>query len=131
VQVATPVDLDESPLGRRRMVAVLGGTLEGALGSGTVLPGGADWQTIRDDGGVSIDAHYTIRLDDGTVLALRSFGVRRAEGETTYFRTAIELSGPARLSHVTGSLFVTTGHREAGSASDNSDTVHLDLYRVT
>ena len=35
-----------------------------------VLPGGGDWQTIRDDGVAELEARYTLRTDDG---ALRLF----------------------------------------------------------
>ena len=36
-------DLGPTPLGRRRIVRVTGGTFEGPRLRGTVLPGGGDW----------------------------------------------------------------------------------------
>ena len=125
VDVAEPVDLGDSPLGRRRMVAILGGSLEGELGAGTVLPGGADWQTLHDDGSVTVEAHYSIRLDD-CVITLRSSGVRAPsdDGSGVYFRASVLLTGPASRPDLNRSLFVSSGARVGG-------TVHLDLYRVT
>ena len=107
------------------MVAILGGSLQGELGSGVVLPGGADWQTVHDDGSVSLEAHYAIRLDDG-VITLRSSGVRApsADGSAVYFRASVLLTGPASRPDLNRALFVSTGVR-------SGSTVHLDLYRVT
>ena len=126
VDVAPPVDLGASPLGQRRMVAILGGTLSGELGTGVVLPGGADWQTLHDDGTVSIDAHYSIRLVDDVVITLRSSGVRAAgeAGEPDYFRAAVLLTAPPARDDLNRSLFLSSGIRTGG-------TVRLDLYRVT
>lgn len=126
VEVAPPVELDVSPLGRRRFVAVLGGTLEGKLGTGVVLPGGADWQTVHDDGGVSIDARYAIRLDDEVVITLRSIGVRapQVDGSGVLFRTAIQLTAPGARADLNRSLYVSSGVRADG-------IVRLDLYRLT
>jgi hypothetical protein len=126
VDVAPPVDLGASPLGRRRMVAILGGTLSGELGTGVVLPGGADWQTLHDDGTVSIDARYSIRLGDGLVITLRSSGVRASVelGEPDYFRASVLLTAPLARDDLNKSLFLSSGVRAGG-------TVHLDLYRVT
>jgi len=126
VDVAPPVDLGASPQGRRRMVAILGGTLSGELGTGVVLPGGADWQTLHDDGTVSIDAHYSLRLGDGVVVALRSTGVRATvePGEPDYFRASVLLTAPPARDDLNRSMFLSSGVRVGG-------TVHLDLYRVT
>jgi len=129
VDVGPPVDLGASPLGRRRMVAILGGALSGELGTGVVLPGGADWQTLHDDGTVSIDAHYSIRLTDGVVITLRSSGVRAAAeageaGDAGYFRASVLLTAPQARDDLNRALFLSSGVRTGG-------TVSLDLYRVT
>jgi hypothetical protein len=125
VEVGEPVELGESPLGRRRMVAILGGSMDGELGTGTVLAGGADWQTLHDDGSVSVEAQYSIRLDDG-VITLRSSGVRAPspDGSGVYFRASVLLTGPPSRPDLNRALFVSSGVRKDG-------TVHLELYRVT
>ena len=125
VEVGMPVDLGDSPLGRRRMVAILGGSLAGELGAGTVLAGGADWQTLHDDGSVSVEAQYSIQLDDG-VITLRSSGIRAQspDGAGVYFRASVLLTGPASRPDLNQTLFLSSGVR-------SGDTVHLDLYRVT
>ena len=49
-------DLGETPLGRRRIIGITGGTFSGPRLSGKVLPGGADWQLVRADGVACLDA---------------------------------------------------------------------------
>jgi len=125
VQVAPPVELGPTALGTRRMVGILGGTLEGEIGQGTVLPGGADWQTLHPDGSLSIRAEYTIALAEGDVIALTSIGVRslRDGSPDPHFRTAIVFSAEGHRESLNHNLFVSTGVREGGS-------VALELFRV-
>jgi len=125
VQVAAPVDLGIAQDGRRRMVAILGGTLEGEIGSGEVLPGGADWQTLHDDGSVSVDAQYAIRLARGDVMTIRSTGVRTEspDGSAVYFRTGMTFSAAVTRPELNRHLFVSSGSRDGSIVS-------LDLYRV-
>jgi hypothetical protein len=61
VDVAPIVDLG----GGRRSVPFDGGTFEGRDGlAGTILRGGVDWQQVRADGTIEIDAHYTLASTD-------------------------------------------------------------------
>ncbi len=80
VQVADPVVVADLPSGqRRRIIDILGGTVEGPEISGEVVPGGADWQLIRhSDGFTDIDARYTIKTDDGHLIYVSNIGIRHA-----------------------------------------------------
>lgn len=64
--------------GRRRFIPVTGGTVTGPALTGTVLPGGGDWQVILPDGLTSIEARYLIKASDGTVIEVTNPGVRTA-----------------------------------------------------
>ena len=126
VHVAPPVELGPSPLGRRRMVAILGGELSGEFGQGAVLPGGADWQTVHEDGSVSIQAEYTIKLAEGDMMTLRSIGVRSMRdgaAERPHFRTAITFAAAEHRSALNQNLYVSTGSRDG-------EFVVLHLFRV-
>ena len=83
VQVADPVVVADLPSGQtRRIIDILGGTVEGPEIRGEVLPGGADWQLIRQsDGFTDIDARYTIRTDDGHLIYVSNIGIRHASPE--------------------------------------------------
>jgi hypothetical protein len=102
VAVAAPRSLGRTPLGERRIVDILGGEVTGAKLSGRILPGGADWQIVREDGTAVLEARYTIEAQDGALIYVRNFGyrhgapdllIRVARGEdvdpaTYYFRSA-------------------------------------------
>ncbi|WCM92279.1 DUF3237 domain-containing protein [Acidovorax sp. NCPPB 2350] len=64
--------LGDGPLGERRIVPITGGTFEGPRLKGTVLPGGADRQTVRKDGIVQLDALYEMKTHDGAVITVHN-----------------------------------------------------------
>ena len=136
VRVRPVVDLGAG----RRFVAFDGGTFEGVRDevAGTILEGGVDWQLVRDDGVLDIDAHYTLSTDRGEAIEVRSQGLRRAapavaeriargepvDPEEYYFRTHLRFSTAAeRLSRLNGLLAVSTGRRDRS-------VVRLGVYEV-
>jgi hypothetical protein len=68
-------DLGDTPLGRRRIIGITGGSFSGRL-SGRVLPGGADWQIVRADGTADLDARYTLETSDGALIYVNNRGYR-------------------------------------------------------
>ena len=131
-------DLGRTPYGQRRIIDILGGTVEGARLNGRILPGGADWQIIRNDGATDIQARYTIETEAGARILVSSDGLRHGPAEVLdrlargehvdpslyYFRTAMrfETSDPSAdwLNRI---LAVARGQRQARS-------VQLDVYEV-
>ena len=128
VQVADPVVVADLPSGqRRRIIDILGGTAEGPSFKGTVLPGGADWQLIRQsDGFTDIDARYTIRTEDGDLIYVSNVGIRHASpnvmarlnaGEVVdqsaiYFRAIPKLETDAPgLEWLMNHVFISSGER--------------------
>ncbi len=113
------------------MIVFEGGTFEGRDGlRGTIAPGGVDWQIVRADGIIEIDAHYVLVTDDGEPIEVRSTGIRKAtaavadrlaRGEEVapseyYFRTHVRLSTSAsRLTFMNDILAVSTGERRRRS----------------
>ena len=109
VDVGPIRDLGPGPLGRRRIIAILGGTVTGPRLEAEIVPGGTDWQTVRADRVVELEARYSIRTKDGVEIAIINRGLRRAEpqimerlsrGEIVdpalvYFRTAPVFQAPA------------------------------------
>jgi hypothetical protein len=125
--------------GGRRYVAFDGGTFEGRDGlAGTVLEGGVDWQRVRPDGVLEIDAHYTLQTETNEAIEVVSQGVRKASASVTarltqgdqvdpgeyYFRTLVRLSTAApRLNWLNDLIAVSTGERER-------DTVRIHVHEV-
>jgi 5-methylphenazine-1-carboxylate 1-monooxygenase len=131
-------DLGETPLGRRRIIGITGGSFAGPGLSGKVLPGGADWQLIRSDGVAFLDARYTLETTDGALIYVSNKGYRHgpkevierlAKGEevdpalyymrtTPWFETAA-----AHYAWLNRAVCVATGARRAAA-------VELDFYEV-
>jgi hypothetical protein len=125
-QVGAPLEFGQVPQGRRRIVAINGGTFEGSGIKGKILPGGADWQIVRGDGFTELDTRYTLQTDKGELVYVQNAGMRHAApdvmkkllaGETVdpaavYFRTVpkFETSAPD-LQWLARSIFVGTGER--------------------
>lgn len=68
VLLGTAVAPGETPYGRRNMIPITGGTFEGPGIKGTIIPGGWDWQLVRDDGCIDVHADYMLKTDDGVVI---------------------------------------------------------------
>src|SRR5688572_2990918 len=54
VTVGEPISLGRTQPGERRIVPITGGSFAGPRLSGSVLPGGGDWQVIRTDGVIEV-----------------------------------------------------------------------------
>jgi len=79
VEVGPIRDLGSTPHGARRIVPILGGRVTGPRLAADIVPGGADWQHVRSDGVVELEARYSIRTRDGIEIAITNRGLRRAE----------------------------------------------------
>jgi hypothetical protein len=138
ITVAAPLDLGMAPYGRRRVINILGGAFSGPGLSGRVLPGGADWQIVRSDSIVEVDARYTLETGDGALIYVSNWGLRHgppeviarlAAGEQVnpaeyYFRTTpkFETGAPA-YAWLNGVIAVAAGERRA-------DAVIITVYAV-
>jgi hypothetical protein len=125
-QVGPPVELGATALGRRRIIAVNGGSFAGPKVKGKVLPGGADWQVVRADGLTELDARYTLQTDNGQLIYVQNRGIRHAPPDVmqkllagqdvdpalVYFRTSpmFETAAPD-LQWLARSVFVATAER--------------------
>ncbi len=67
--------------GLRRIVPITGGTFEGPDLSGRILPFGADWQLIHDNGYMELDARYTLETDRGELIYVNNAGFRHGPAE--------------------------------------------------
>jgi hypothetical protein len=96
VDVADMVNMGTGPLGERRIVPITGGEFAGPGLKGTVLPGGADRQLVRQDGARLLDAVYELKTDDGSVITVSNqVLVRTPTGQPRYALSHIRLSAPS------------------------------------
>jgi hypothetical protein len=121
------ISLGPCPLGERRVVYITSGTFEGPQLRGQLV-GGADWQILRSDGVLELDARYAIRDERGGVIRVVSEGYRHgppdvmarlARGEEVdpasyYFRTTMRFeTGAAELAWLNKTIAVATAERKA------------------
>ena len=71
VSIADTVVLGASKRGERRWIPITGGRFEGPLLDGEVQAG-VDWQVVRPDGVLELDAHYAIRTNSGSLIKVRN-----------------------------------------------------------
>lgn len=138
VRLGALEDHGATSVGHRRVIPIIGGSVTGAI-EGEILAGGADWQIVRSDGAIEVDARYTARTREGSHVLLHASGVRSGPPEVLaallrgdpvdpadyYFRTVVrvEASDPA-LAWAQNVLFLAAAVREA-------DRVTYTAYRVT
>ena len=124
-EIGRAVDPGPIGAGTRRFIPIKSGRVSGEI-QGEIIPGGADWQTVHDDGNLQIDAHYAFRTTTGSFVEVTSSGVRAgapdvlrrlAAGETVspaeyYFRTAMRFrTGTSELAFLNHRLYIARGER--------------------
>lgn len=72
VTLGSSLSVGASKRGTRNIIPITGGTFSGRF-SGTILPGGADYQLIGN-GSTVLDARYTLKSNDGEFLLVRNCG---------------------------------------------------------
>jgi hypothetical protein len=138
VHVGPPQEVGDTPQGRRRIIPITGGTVTGPYLNGTILPGGADFQSIRSATYTDIHARYVVETIDGHRVYIENTGIRTgsaediaklARGEAVdpsriYFRSypRFETAAP-ELAWLHEQLFIATGARFP-------DRVVLTFYRI-
>lgn len=138
ITLAPPVEQGEVAGGRKRFIAITGGTVDGPMLKGTIMPGGGDWQIIMPGGLTKVEARYFMKSADGTVIEITNPGVRVASPEVTeklakgekvdpsayYFRTTPRFDvKPGPQEWMARSAFVARGIR-------TPDSVVIDFYVV-
>jgi hypothetical protein len=123
--------------GVRRIIPITGGEVHGEI-NGKVCPFGADFQIIRPNELIELEAKYAFETDDGAVVYVENRGVRfgpvellqrlkrgePVDPQLIYFRTVPKFeTGAAKYRWLMESLFV-------GSAARHADRVVIDVHQV-
>jgi hypothetical protein len=123
--------------GVRRIIPITGGDVRGDI-SGKVCAFGADFQIIRPNELIELDAKYAFETDDGAVVYVENKGIRFGpiellqrlkRGEPVdprliYFRTVPKFeTGSEKYRWLMQNLFI-------GSAARHADRVVIDVHQV-
>ncbi len=124
--------------GERRIIPIIGGEVRGKDLNGKILPFGADFQIVRPDSSIDLEAKYALETDDGAVIYVENRGIRRGplelvqklgRGEAVdpaliYFRTVPRFeTGAPKYRWLMQNLFVASAARHAAR-------VVIDVHQV-
>ena len=124
--------------GVRRIIPITGGEVRGANISGKVCPFGADFQIIRPNELIELEAKYALETDDGAVVYVENKGLRfgpvdllqklkrgePVDPKLIYFRTVPKFeTGHEKYRWLMEHLFI-------GSAARHADRVVIDVHQV-
>ena len=76
VEVEKPIKCGKLPEGKYMTIPITGGHFEGKKLKGTVMPVGADWNTISS-GRSHVSTRYVLKTDDGALISLFTDGYMR------------------------------------------------------
>ncbi len=138
IKLDPAIVVGQTPKGLRRIIPIVGGIVQGPLLNGEIIKGGADWQYIRPDGTVELEAHYQIRTTDSVIIYITNTGIRAATPEVTakmasgvqvspteyYFRATPKFEAPTgKYYWMNNSIFICKGIR-------NPDHVLIQVWKV-
>jgi hypothetical protein len=124
--------------GVRRIIPITGGTVKGDDVNGKVLPFGADFQIIRPNELIDLEARYAFETDDGAVVYVENKGMRfgpfdlllklkrgePVDPKLIYFRTVPKFeTGAEKYRWLMEHIFVA-------SAARHADRVVIDVHMV-
>jgi len=124
--------------GVRRIIPIVGGEVRGENVNGKVCAFGADFQVIRPNELIELEAKYAFETDDGAIVYVENKGIRfgpvellerlkRGEAvdpKLIYCRTVPKFeTGAEKYSWLMENIFI-------GSAARHADRVVIDVHQV-
>ena len=138
VRIADVTTAGDIGHGVRRIIPIIGGEVRGEKVNGKVLPFGADFQIIRPNELIDLEAKYAFETDDGAVVYIENRGIRfgplellqklkrgePVDPKLIYFRTVPKFeTGAEKYRWLMEHIFV-------GSAARHADRVVIDVHQV-
>jgi hypothetical protein len=128
----------ETGHGVRRIIPIVGGEVRGENVKGKVCAFGADFQIVRPNELIELEAKYAFETDDGAVVYVENKGIRfgpiellqrlkrgePVDPKLIYFRTVPKFeTGSEKYRWLMQNLFI-------GSAARHADRVVIDVHQV-
>ena len=138
VEIGGVTSAGETGHGVRRIIPITGGTVKGDGINGKVCPFGADFQIIRPNELIELEAKYAFETDDGAIVYIENKGLRfgpidllqklkrgePVDPKLIYFRTVPKFeTGSEKYRWLMENLFI-------GSAARHADRVVIDVHQV-
>jgi hypothetical protein len=122
--VGEPLTIENTVTGSRRLIPILSGIVSGPRLRGKVLPGGADFQTVRKDGTIDLHARYFFELEDGERIYVENSGFRHGPPDAVYFCTS------ARFECAEGPHDWLTRHIFVGRGIRHPQSVEISFFQL-
>src|SRR3954471_7766626 len=137
VEIGAVTTAGDTGHGVRRIIPITGGTVTGDI-NGKICAFGADFQIIRPNELIELEAKYAFETDDGAVVYVENKGLRfgpvdllqklkrgePVDPKLIYFRTVPRFeTGAAKYRWLMKTLFI-------GSAPRHADRVVIDVHQV-
>ena len=138
VAIGAVTTAGETGHGVRRIIPITGGTVKGEGINGKICAFGADFQVIRPNELIELEAKYAFETDDGAVIYVENKGIRfgpvellqklkrgePVDPKLIYFRTVPKFeTGSEKYRWLMENLFI-------GSAARHADRVVIDVHQV-
>ncbi|CAN7735839.1 DUF3237 domain-containing protein [Bradyrhizobium sp. LjRoot220] len=138
VRIGEVTSAGETGHGVRRIIPILGGDVRGEGITGKICAFGADFQIIRPNELIELEAKYAFETDDGATVHVENKGLRfgpvdllqklkrgePVDPKLIYFRTVPKFeTGHAKYRWLMQNLFI-------GSAARHTDRVVIDVHQV-
>ena len=138
VAIGAVTTAGETGHGVRRIIPITGGTVKGEGINGKICAFGADFQVIRPNELIELEAKYAFETDDGAVIYVENKGLRfgpvdllqklkrgePVDPKLIYFRTVAKFeTGAEKYRWLMEHIFV-------GSAARHADRVVIDVHQV-
>jgi hypothetical protein len=127
VKIAEPEIVGTTGCGKLRVIPIVGGTFTGAKINGTVVPGGADWNTTRDDGIAHVFAKYLLETSDGEFIAIENEGLIDPNSESVIkTKPTFMANNTGKYRDLNHGVYVG----ELSATPNTSDSVDIVIYKL-
>jgi hypothetical protein len=127
VQIAAPKVVGQTGQGWLQVIPIVGGTFTGKDLSGVVVPGGADWNTTREDGMAHVFAKYLLQTSDGEYIAIENEGMIDPNAEARIkTRPTFAADTTGKYRHLNCGVYVG----ELSATPGVQDSVDIVIYKL-
>lgn len=130
VTLAADIPVGETPIGKRNIVPITGGTFEGPGLRGKIMPGGWDWQLTHPSGCFDLHADYMIQTDDAAIIHVINQGMvcPNSSGKRDALFTTPTFEAPkGKYDWLNGGVYVGTVE---GMKIDGKPAVRIRFFKA-
>lgn len=113
--------------GLLKVIPIVGGTFTGDGIEGTVVEGGADWNTTYENGIVHVFAKYMLKTSDGEYIAIENEGwFERATEAVIKTKPTFQANSSGPYHHLNYGVYVG----ELAPSPGGEPSVEITIYRL-